>query len=433
MLDKFFAVSERGSTIRTELLAGLTTFMTMAYILAVNPSILGQTGMDGPSVFVATAITSAIATAIMAIAANLPIALAPSMGLNAFFAFTIVLGMGYSWKFALTAIFIEGVIFILLTLTDLRKAIMLCIPDAMKKAITVGIGLFIAFIGLKSAGIVINSDATLVTAGSFSDPGIIVAVVGTLITGILLCYKVRGALLYGIFIATIVGIPLGVTKLDSFDSSLLFSVPSIAPTFLQFEWHQVLSIDMLLIVIAILFANLFDTLGGLLGLATKANILDEKGEVPNMKSAFMADAVGTTLGATLGTATIAVYVESASGVAEGGKTGLTALTVAILFFIALFLSPIFLLIPTQATAAALILVGLFMLSPITEIDFNDFHQSIPAFFTLIMMPLTYSIVNGIMWGLLAHVILSLTTGKARELSIISYILAVIFIAKLAYE
>ncbi len=433
MLEKLFAIRERGSTVRTELVAGLTTFMTMAYILAVNPNILSASGMHAPSVFVATALCACLATAVVGLCANLPIALAPSMGLNAFFTYTIVLGMGYTWQFALTAVFIAGIIFIGLTLSHLREIIMNCLPEGIKHAISVGIGLFIAFIGLKSAGIVVDNPNTFVMAGSFKDPGVVVAAVGTIFTGILLCRKVPGALLYGIFGATLLGIPLGVTQLASFDTGALFSVPSLAPTFWQFDWQHVLTLDMLLIVIAILFANIFDTMGGLIGLVSQAGLLTDKGEVPNVKSAFMADALGTTVGSMMGTATVAVYVESASGIAEGGKTGLTAVTVAGLFLVALFLSPIFLLIPPQATAAALILVGLFMLAPITNIDFDDFSVSIPAFFTLIMMPLTYSIVNGIMWGLLAHVILQLGIGKARELNLISYVLALIFILKLIFE
>ncbi len=433
MLEKFFAIQQRGSTVRTELIAGLTTFMTMAYILAVNPNVLSDAGMNKPSVFVATAICSCVATAAVGLFANLPIALAPSMGLNAFFTYTIVLGMGYSWQFALTAVFLAGLIFIALTLSHLRELIMNSLPEGIKHAISVGIGLFIAFIGLKSAGIVVDNPNTFVMAGSFKNPGVIVAAVGTIFTGILLCRRVPGALLYGIFAATALGIPLGVTNLGAFDASALFSVPSLEPTFWKFDWSQVISLDMLLIVIAILFANIFDTMGGLIGLVTQAGLLTDKGEVPNVKSAFMADALGTTVGSIMGTATVAVYVESASGIAEGGKTGLTAMTVAGLFFVAIFLSPLFLLIPAQATAAALILVGLFMLVPITKIDFDDFTVSIPAFFTLIMMPLTYSIVNGIMWGLLAHVILQIGVGRAKELNVISYVLAAIFIIKLIFE
>ncbi len=431
MLEKFFGLKERETTIRTEILAGMTTFMTMAYILAVNPSILSQAGMNEASVFAATAISAAVATLIMGITANLPVALAPGMGLNAFFAFSVVLGMGYSWQFALTAVFLEGLIFIFLTITNLREAILRCIPEAMKKAISGGIGLFIAFIGLKSAGVVVNNEATLVGMGSLTSPGVLVAVFSIILTGILLCYKVRGALLIGIFAGTLLGIPLQVTNLAGFDSSLLFSVPSLEPTFLKFQWEQVLSLDMALVLFTFLFVDLFDTLGTLVGLATKANILDADGNIPRAKSALMADALGTTLGAMLGTSTVTSYVESASGVAEGGKTGLTAVTVAVFFLLSLFLAPIFLLIPAQATASALVLVGLFMLSPITGIDFNDYQKAIPAFLTFIMMPLTYSIATGIMWGVIAHVLIAIGTGKMKELNVLSYLLAIMFIAKFA--
>ncbi len=432
MLEKMFSLKERGTTVRTEIIAGITTFMTMAYILAVNPSILSQAGMDGPAVFVATALSAAIASLIMGIAANLPVALAPGMGLNAFFAFSVVLGMGYSWQFALTAVFLEGIIFIFLTITNLREAIITCIPEAMKKAISGGIGLFIAFIGLKSAGIVVNNEATLVTLGSLSQPGVIVGVASIIITGILLCYKVRGALLIGILTGTILGIPLGVTNINAFDTSLLFSVPSIEPTFMKFQWEHIFTLDMALVLFTFLFVDLFDTLGTLVGLATKADILDANGNIPRAKSALMADAIGTTLGAVLGTSTVTSYVESASGVAEGGTTGLTAVTTAVLFLMALLIAPIFLLIPPQATAAALVLVGLFMLSPVTGIDFNDYQKAIPAFLTFIMMPLTYSIATGIMWGVIAHVIISLCLGKTKELTVLSYLLAIVFIAKFAF-
>ncbi len=432
MLEKMFALKERGTTVRTEILAGMTTFMTMAYILAVNPSILSQAGMDGPAVFVATALSAAIATLIMGITANLPVALAPGMGLNAFFAFSVVLGMGYSWQFALTAVFLEGLIFIFLTITNLREAIITCIPEAMKKAISGGIGLFIAFIGLKSAGIVVNNEATLVTLGSLTQPGVVVGVVSIIITGILLCHKVRGALLIGILTGTVLGIPLGVTNIAAFDTSLLFSVPSIEPTFMKFQWEHIFTLDMALVLFTFLFVDLFDTLGTLLGLATKADILDANGNIPRAKSALMADAVGTTLGAVLGTSTVTSYVESASGVAEGGTTGLTAVTTACLFLLSLLIAPVFLLIPAQATAAALVLVGLFMLSPVTGIDFNDYQKAIPAFLTLIMMPLTYSIATGIMWGVISHVLISVFIGKTKELTALSYILAAIFVAKFAF-
>ena len=431
MLEKIFGLSERHTTVRTEVTAGATTFMTMAYILAVNPIILSACGMDASSVFAATAISAVVATCIMAIFANLPVALAPGMGLNAFFAYTVVIGMGHSWQFALTAVFLEGILFILLTLTNLREAILNCIPPAMKKAISAGIGLFIAFIGLQGSGIVVNNDATLVSMGSMTSPSVLVTVVGLILIGILLAYKVRGALLFGILAATLIGVPLGVTNLANFNSAALFSVPSLAPTFWQFEWHNIFTMDMLIILFTFLFVDLFDTVGTLIGVATKGNLLDKDGKLPKAKHAFMADAIGTTFGAVLGTSTVTSYVESASGVAEGGRTGLTSLTTAALFVCALFLAPVFLLIPAQATAPALIIVGLFMLTPLLGIDFSDYTSAIPAFLTLIMMPLTYSIAHGIVAGVISYVLLALCTGRRKEISPLLYVLAVLFVLKLA--
>ncbi len=429
-LEKCFKLRERGTTVSNEILAGVTTFMTMAYILAVNPAILSQTGMDASAVFAATALSAALATTIMAFAANLPIALAPGMGLNAFFAFSVVLGMGYTWQFALTAVFLEGLLFILLTLTNLREKILLAIPPSTKKAISVGIGLFIAFIGLRNAGLVVANEATLLSLGSVTSATTHVALIGLVFTSVLLCYNVRGALLYGILGATFLGIPLGVTQLSILSDTAFFTVPSIAPTFLQLEWQDILSTDMLLLVITFLFVDLFDTLGTLLGLGARANLLDENGQLPKLKSAFMADALGTTFGALLGTSTVTTYLESTSGVAEGGKTGLTALTVATMMILSLFLAPLFLLIPQEATAPVLILVGLFMLSPVAEIRFNDYVSAIPAFLTLIMMPLTYSVATGIMWGIISHVILTICTKRFYDLTPLSVILAALFVWKL---
>lgn len=429
MMEKFFALSARQTTIRTEVTAGFTTFMTMVYILAVNPNILGACGMDPSSVFAATAISAAVATCIMALTANLPIALAPGMGLNAFFAFGVVIGMGHTWQFALTAVFLEGLIFILLTLTNLREAILNCIPLSMKKAISGGIGLFIAFIGLQGAGVVVKHDATLVSLGVLSSPGVLVTLLGLVFTGILLIQRVRGALLYGIVAATLVGIPLGVTKIAGFNAASLFTVPSMAPTFWQFTWDQVFTLDMLIVLFTFLFVDIFDTVGTLIGVATKGNLLDKQGRLPQVRQAFMADALGTTLGAVLGTSTVTAYVESASGVAEGGRTGLTALTTAGLFACSLFLAPIFLLIPAQATAPALILVGLFMLSPILDVDFDDYRNSIPMFLTLIVMPLTYNIANGIAFGIVSYVLLALGSGRAKDVPLLTYILAALFVYK----
>jgi len=425
MFEKFFKLAENKTTIRTEVLAGLTTFMTMAYILAVNPSILSATGMDRNALFTATALSALVATLVMALYAKLPFALAPGMGLNAFFAFTVVLGMGHSWQFALTAVFIEGIIFMLLTAFNIRELIINSIPMNMKHAVSAGIGLFIAFIGLQNAGVIVNNDAVLVGLGSIKTPTVIVALLGVIITGVLLARKVKGALLIGIFAATLIGIPFGVTVFPY--GSLVSLPPSIAPIFFQFEFHNILTLDMLVVVFTFLFVDMFDTVGTLVGVSDKAGMLSPEGKVPRAKQALFADAIGTTAGAMLGTSTVTTYVESASGVAEGGRTGLTALSVAGLFVLALFLAPIFLMIPAAATAPVLFLVGLFMMSPILKIDLNDFTEAIPAFFTIIMMPLSYSIAEGIVFGMLSYVLLKVFTGKHREVTPVMYVLAVLFI------
>ncbi len=431
VLEKLFSLSKRGTTVKTEILAGITTFMTMSYILAVNPNILGQAGMDTSSVFAATAISAAFATAVMALAANLPAALAPGMGLNAFFAFGVVIGMGYTWQFALTAVFLEGLIFIFLTITNMREAILKCIPYSMKLAISAGIGFFVAFIGFQNAGIIVKNDATMVSLGSMATPGVLVAVAGLLVAIILMTKHVRGALLISIVIATLIGIPLGITNMTNFNAENLFTIPSIAPTFWQFEWESIFTLDMLVVLITFLFVDLFDTLGTLLALGAKANLLDDKGQLPRAKPALMADALGTTVGAILGTSTVTSYVESASGVIEGGRTGLTSIVVSILFFLSLFLSPFFLVIPAQATAPVLILVGLLMFTPALKIDFNDYVNAIPAFLTIIIMPLSYSIATGIMWGIISHMVLSVFSRRLDELSPLSYILSALFIWKMS--
>ena len=430
MLEKYFSLKQNKTTVKTEVLAGLTTFMTMAYILAVNPDILSATGMDKGAVFTATALSALIATLVMALYAKLPFALAPGMGLNAFFAFTVVLGMGHSWQFALTAVFIEGLIFIALTAFNIREMIVNSIPMNMKHAISVGIGLFIAFIGLKNAGIIVSSPATFVTLGDVTNiaenGGAVVALLALVLTGVLLALKVKGALLFGILIGAVIGLPLGITTLPSnFD----FTPPSLSPIFLQFEWTQILTLDMLIVVFTFLFVDMFDTVGTLIGVSSKANMLDKEGRVPRVKQALMADAVGTTVGAMLGTSTVTTYVESAAGVSEGGRTGLTSLTVAGLMFLALFLSPIFLMIPGAATAPALILVGAMMMTPVKNINFDDFTESIPAFLTIIMMPLTYSISEGILFGVLSFVLLKILTGKFKDITIVTIVLAVLFMLK----
>jgi len=427
MLEKFFKLKENKTTVKTEILAGITTFMTMAYILAVNPDILSATGMDKNALFTATALSAFVATMVMALVAKLPFALAPGMGLNAFFAFTVVLGMGHSWQFAITAVFLEGIIFIILTAFNIRELIVNAIPLPLKHAVSAGIGLFIAFIGLQNAGIIINNDAVLVGLGDMGSPAVLIALGGVLLIGVLLALKVRGALLIGIFAATIAGLPFGVTHLP--EGNLVDAPPSLAPIFWKFEFSSILTFDMLIVLFTFLFVDMFDTVGTLVGVSSKAGMLDKDGKVPRVKQALFADSIGTFFGAIFGTSTVTTYVESASGVAEGGRTGLTSLTTALLFLVALFFSPLFTMVPAAATAPALILVGFFMMSPILKIDFDNYTDSIPAFITIIAMPLTYSIAEGIVFGMLSYVLLKLLTGKTKDISIVMVVLAVLFILK----
>lgn len=427
MLEKFFKLKENKTTVRTEIIAGITTFMTMAYILAVNPDILLVTGMDKNAVFTATALSAVVATLVMALWAKLPFALAPGMGLNAFFAFTVVLAMGHSWQFALTAVFLEGIIFLLLTAFNVRELIVNAIPMNLKHAISAGIGLFIAFIGMQNAGLIVKSDATMITLGNMGEHTIWIALFGLIVSGVLLALKVKGALLIGIFAAAILGIPLDVTHLP--EGNWVSMPPSLEPIFFKITFAEIFSTDMLVVLITFLFVDLFDTVGTLVGVASKANMIDKDGKLPRVKQALFADAVGTTTGALLGTSTVTTYVESASGVAEGGRTGLTALSTAGMFALALFFAPIFLMVPGAATAPALILVGSFMLSPILKINFEDYTESIPVFLTVIMMPLAYSIAEGIVFGMLSYVVLKLLTGRTRDVSVVMYILAVLFLAK----
>jgi len=426
-IKEYFGIEAAGSSLRTEIIAGLTTFMTMAYILAVNPNILSNTGMDRSALFTATALASLLATLVMALYARLPFALAPGMGLNAFFAFTVVLGMGYSWQMALTAVFIEGIIFLVLTFFNVREMIVNAIPMNLKHAISAGIGLFIAFIGLQNAGIIVKNDAVLVGLGNLGSHQAIVFMIGLVVTSVLLALNVKGALLIGILIGTIAGLPFGITHLP--EGHLVSAPPSVAPLFWKFEFHNIFTIDMLVIVFTFLFVDMFDTVGTLVGVASKADMLDSNGRLPRAKEALFADAFGTTAGAILGTSTVTTYVESASGVAEGGRTGLTSLTVAVLFFAALFLAPVFLMVPSAATAPALLLVGSFMMSPILRISFDDYTESIPVFLTIIMMPLTYSIAEGIAFGMLSYVVLKAFTGRFREISPMMWVLAILFALK----
>lgn len=426
MLKKLFGYDPTKTTVRTELLAGLTTFLTMSYILAVNPAMFSQLeGMSAGAVFTATALAAIIGTVAMALLAKMPFGLAPGMGLNAFFVYTVCMGMGYSWQFALTAVFIEGLIFIVLTLTNLREAIVNAIPASLKNAIGAGIGLFIAFIGLQNAGIVVNNDATLVSLGDITSGSALLGLIGLVVTGVLVIKNVRGGLLIGILVTTIIGIPMGLTEYNG-----IVSMPhSLSDIFCQFEWNHVLSLDMVVVVFTFLFIDMFDTIGTLVGVCTKANIIGADGRIPRIKEAFMADSIATTVGACLGTSTTTTYVESASGVAQGGRTGLTAFAVAACFAIALFFSPIFLAIPAAATAPVLVIVGLFMMSPIKNIPFDDYAESIPAFVTIIMMPMVYSISDGILMGMISYVILNALCGNFKRITPAMYILAVLFILK----
>lgn len=417
-------------SVRTEFIAGVTTFLTMSYILAVNPDILAAAGMDKGAVFTATALSSAVATLLIAFLAKLPFAQAPSMGINAFFAFTLVQGMGYSWQTALAAVFVEGIVFILLTAFNIREKIVDCIPYNLRYAISAGIGMFIAFIGLKNAGIIVAHPATLVALGPFT-PIFLLAILGIILSAALVVRKVRGALFYSIAICTIVGIPLGVTAIPE-GFAPISSPQSLSPTFLQMDFAPLLSFDMAMTIFALVFMDIFNTIGTLIGAAAKTEMMDEKGNVKNIKQAMMADAIGTSLGAILGTSTVTTYVESGSGIAEGGRTGLTALVTGSLFLLALFLSPLFLLVPSAATTGALVMVGVFMLGSISMIDLSDLSETFPVFITLLTMVLTYSIAEGMALGMLAFVFVKLLSGQYRSISLPLYILAVLFILRYAF-
>ena len=428
MIQKLFGFDPATMSVRKEIIAGITTFLTMAYILAVNPSILSAAGMDQGAVFTTTIIASVVATLVMALYAKLPFALAPGMGLNAFFAFTVVLTMGYTWQFALTAVFLEGLIFMLLTLTGLRQKIVDAMPLVLRKAISPGIGLFIALIGLKSAGIVVSNDATLVSLGDLHTPGVLLACFGIIFSAVLMVRNVTGALLIGIIVTTIIGIPLGITTLNG----VVDTPPSMSPILLKFEWSNILSLDMVICVFTFLFIDMFDTIGTLIGVSSRAGMMDEQGNIPRLKQAFMADAIGTTVGAMLGTSTVTTYVESASGVNAGGRSGLTAFTTAICFLLALFLAPLFLAIPAQATAPALVLVGAIMMTGIHNIEFNDFSYAIPCFVCIAFMPFTYSISDGIMLSYITYVLVQMCTGNWKKLSPAMYILAALFVLRYAF-
>ncbi|MBO4916851.1 MAG: NCS2 family permease [Bacteroidales bacterium] len=432
-IRKAFGFDPEKHSIRTEIVAGITTFLTMAYILAVNPSIFGALdGMPNGAVFTATGLAAIIATLVMAFYAKKPFALAPGMGLNAFFVYTVCLTMGYSWKFALTAVLIEGIIFIILTLTKVRQWILNSIPMSLKNAIGAGIGLFIAFIGMQNAGLIVNSDSTLVTLGDVCHGSGLLAVIGIVITAVLLILKVRGGILLGILVTALLGLlikdPATGVALTHF-SGVVDTPPSVSPIFMKFEWAHILSWDMLAVVFTFLFIDMFDTMGTVIGVSQKAGFVDEKGNVEDIDKVFMADSIGTVCGACLGTSTTTTYVESSAGVGEGGRTGLTAFSAAICFVLALFFAPIFLGIPSAATAPALILVGVMMMEPVVRIDWTNFREAIPAFVTLILMPVAYSISDGILIGMITYVVLNALTGKAKEISPTMWVLAVLFIAR----
>ena len=424
-MEKLFKLHERGTTVRKEVVAGITTFLAMAYILAVNPDMLGATGMNPHGVFTATALSAAIATLVMAFAANLPVALAPGMGLNAFFTYTVVMGMGYSWQVALTAVFLEGIVFILLSFFNVREAIIKAIPNSLKKAVAVGIGLFIALIGLANAGVVASDLGTIIGFAPLQGSPL-VAVIGLIITIVLYTLKVPGAILIAILITTVIGIPFGVTVVpENFNP---VSLPS-SPIFFAFDFSSVFTLKFFTVFFTFFFVDIFDTVGTLVGVATQAKLTDKEGNIPNVKQAFLADAIGTVVGAALGTSTVTSFVESSAGVAAGGRTGLSSVVTAILFLLALFLTPLFLLIPSAATAPALIFVGYLMMKSVTGINFEDPVEGIPAFITILVMPFAYSIAEGIVWGVLAYVLLNVITGRIKKISVITWILFVVFILR----
>ncbi len=427
-LSKAFGFDPAKHTVRTEIIAGLTTFLTMAYILAVNPSIfsaLEAQGMPTAAVFTATALAALVGTLVMSLYARKPFALAPGMGLNAFFVFTVCLGMGCSWQFALTAVLLEGLIFILLTVTNIRTQIVDAIPVGLKNAIGVGIGLYIAFIGMRNAGFIVSSDSTAVTLGNLGSPEVILAIIGFFLTSALVVLKVRGAMLIGILATAIIGIPMGITKF----TGVVSAPPSISSIFCQFQWGEILSWKMLGVVITFLFIDMFDTIGTVVGVSVKSGMVDKEGHVEGIGRMLMADSVATVAGACFGTSTTTTYIESASGVAEGGRTGLTSFTVAILFALALFLSPVFLAIPNAATGPVLVIVGVMMMSPVKSIDWEDYSEAIPALITMLLMPLAYSISEGIMLGIISYVVINLCGGKLKKLNPMMCILAVLFVCK----
>lgn len=424
MLAKLFGFNPKETTVKTEIMAGVTTFLTMAYILAVNPNILADAGMDKGALFTTTVVISGIATILMGLIAKLPFALAPGMGLNAFFAYTVCSILGYSWQFALTAVFIEGIIFFILSVTNLREMIVDVLPDTVKNAVGVGIGLYIAFIGLQSCGVIVNNEATLVSIGDVTHGSALLAMIGLVLTSILLVKKVKGALLIGILATSIIGIPMGVTQF----TGVFSTPPSIAPIFMKFEWSQIFTQEMAVIVFTLLFVDLFDTIGTIIGVTHKAGMV-KNGKIPRLKQAFVVDSIATTAGAMMGTSTVTTFVESAAGVNEGGRSGLTAVVSGLCFLLAIFFAPLFLAIPSAATAPILVLVGLMMMSAVVKIDFNDYSEAIPAFVCIVFMPLCYSISDGIVYGHLAYVAVNLLSGNYKKVKVGMYILTALFMLK----
>lgn len=429
-LEKRFRLSERKTDVKTELMAGFTTFMTMSYILAVNPQMLSQTGMDKGGVFTASVIASIIAMVCMAFLANLPFGLAPGMGLNAFFTFTVVKTLGYTWQFALTAVFLEGIVFLILSLFKVREMIFDAIPINLKKAVSCGIGLFIALVGLVNSGIILQGEGTVLQLGNLLSRESVVFIVGLFIIALLLAREIKGALMYGILASTILALILGVSKYQG--GSPITLPPSLAPVAFKIQFDKIFTFDMFTVVFTFLFVDIFDTVGTLVGVSAKAGMLDEQGKLKEASPALLADAIGTTAGSLLGTSTVTTFVESASGVAEGGRTGLTALSTAFFFFLSLFLFPVFGMIPAQATGPALVIVGLFILSSIKEIDFYDYSEAIPAFITIIAMPFCYSIAEGISFGMISYVLIKLLAGKRKDVSILMYILAIVFVLRIIW-
>lgn len=426
MLNKLFGFDPSQTTVKKEIFAGITTFLTMSYILAVNPSIFSQLeGMSSGAVFTATALAAIVGCLAMAFWGKLPFGLAPGMGLNAFFVYSVCIGMGYSWQFALTAVLIEGLIFIVLTITNVRDAIVEAIPLSLRRAIGVGIGLFITFIGFNSAGVIVSNEATLVGLGDITSGSALLALIGLIITGLLYMRGIPGSILIGILITMLIGIPMGVTEFKG----IISHPESISSICCKFEWEHIFTMDMAIIVFTFFFIDMFDTVGTLIGVCTKSHMVDENGNIRRLKQAFMADAIATTVGAMLGTSTTTTYVESAAGVAQGGRSGLTAFAIACCFAVALFFSPLFLSIPAAATAPALIIVGLLMMTPITQIQLDDFSEAIPAFVCIVMMPFSYSISNGILLGMISYVLMNMICGKFSKLTPAMYILAVLFVLK----